>query len=176
MAVDIRIKFDIIEMMLYFWESVAQKEKVGDGYLTEIANHADMKYLYGDEFNEESVRKVLSAITNRERLNDATKKERKFWNYNMWMLEDLGFMRMMVSPVKTLNLDEIKERLSKEGRFSDYEVIFITGHEEEFYSDNNKLIINFFKIVVDLYEENKITIAEKPLKEYIAEKLAELNN
>lgn len=174
MAIDIMIKFDTIEMMLYFWDSVSQREKVGENFLQEIANQKDMKYLYSDEFNEESVRKVLSAISNREILNNATKKERKFWNYNMWMLEDLGFMRMMVSPVKTLNLDDIKDKLEKEGKHKDYILVFLPGHEEEFYLDGNKLIINFFKIVVDLYEEGKITIGDKPFKEYIIEKLANL--
>jgi len=154
-------------MMLYIWDSVAQREKVGESFLTEVADHENMKYLYDGDFTKESVRKVLSAISNRELLNKPTKKESKFWNNNMWMLEDLDFTNKMLAPVKTLNLDSIKDNLTKD----EYEVIFVPGHIDEFYIDGNKLIINFFKIMVNIFEENKITIAEKPFKEYIEEKL-----
>jgi hypothetical protein len=171
----IKVKMDIIEMMLYYWQSTAEKEKVGESFLREIADVPEMKYIYDDEFSGESVRKVLSAISNRELLNNSTKKERKFWNNNMWMLEDLEFMNMMVSPVKTLNLDSLLERLNeKESKYEALEVVFIPGHENEYTIDENKLIINFFKITVDLYEEGKVTIAGKPFKEYIEEKLIEL--
>lgn len=161
------IKNDIIEMMLFGWDSVSQREKVSDTYTNQIADHEDMKYLYGEDFDKESVRKVLSAISNRELLNNPTKKESRFWNNNMWMTEDLGFTNMMVNPIKTLNLDSIKDKLSKE----EYEVIFIPGHMDEYYIDDNKLIINFFKIVVNLYDEEDIKIAGKDFKEYIEEKL-----
>lgn len=154
-------------MMLFGWDSVSQREKVSDTYTNQIADHEDMKYLYGEDFDKESVRKVLSAISNRELLNNPTKKESRFWNNNMWMTEDLGFTNMMVNPIKTLNLDSIKDKLSKE----EYEVIFIPGHMDEYYIDDNKLIINFFKIVVNLYDEEDIKIAGKDFKEYIEEKL-----
>jgi hypothetical protein len=164
---NIIVKNDILEMMLYIWDSVSQREKIAESFLVEVANNEDMKYLYDDDFTKESVRKVLSAISNRELMNKPTKKESKFWNNNMWMLEDLEFTRMMVSPVKTLNLDSIKDKLTKE----EYEIIFIPGHMDEYYIDDNKLIINFFKIMVDLYIEGKVTIVDKPFKEYIEEKL-----
>lgn len=163
----ITIKNDILEMMLYIWDSVSQRQKIGDAFILKLADHEDMKYLYGEEFDKESVRKVLSAISNRELLNNPTKKESRFWNNNMWMTEDLGFTNMMMNPAKTLNLDNLKDRLSKD----EYEVIFIPGHIDEYYIDGNKLIINFFKIVVSLYEEDKVTIDCMPFKEYIEEKL-----
>ena len=106
---NIIVKNDILEMMLYIWDSVSQREKIAESFLVEVANNEDMKYLYDDDFTKESVRKVLSAISNRELMNKPTKKESKFWNNNMWMLEDLEFTRMMVSPVKSLNLDSIKD-------------------------------------------------------------------
>lgn len=153
--------------MVYIWDSVAQKQKITDDFLIKFADQEDMEFLYGDDFDKESVRKVLSAISNRERLNNPTKKESRFWNNNMWMTEDLGFTNMMVNPVKTLNLDELKDKLPKE----EYEVIFIPGHMDEYYIDGNKLIINFFKIVVSLYDEDDIKIGDKPFKAYIEEKL-----
>lgn len=163
----LNIKFDTLEMMLFFWDSISQREKVGEAFLRGVAENNDMKYLYGTDFNEESVRKVLSAISNREMMNDPTKKESRFWNYNMWMLEDIEFMNKMITPIKTLNLDFLKDKLTKE----EYNVIFVPGHLDEYYIEGNTLVINFFKVVVDTCELGKITICCKPLKEYIEEKL-----
>ena len=163
----IAIKSEILEMMLYAWDSVHQKEKIADSFFIGLADEMDMKYLYDEDFTKESVRKVLSAMSNRELLNKPTKKESRFWNKNMWMLEDLSFTNMMIEPVKQLNLDHMEDKLSKE----EYEVIFIPGHMDEYYIDENKLIINFFNITVDLFGEGQVTIAGKPFKEYIEEKL-----
>ena len=120
----ISTNFDTVEMMLFIWQSIADKEKVADSFFIELANNKNMKYLYGEEFDEDSVRKVLSAISNREVLNNASKKERKFWNNNMWMLEDLDNMNNMVKPVKLLNLNDLKLRLNGETKFEEVEVIF----------------------------------------------------
>ena len=80
------IKNEILEMMLYIWDSVHQKEKIADSFFLEIADNPNMKYLYDEEFTAESVRKVLSAISNRELLNKPTKKESRFWSKNMLSL------------------------------------------------------------------------------------------
>lgn len=174
MVKTIKINFDTVEMMLYFWQSIAERDKVVESFMIEVAGKKEMKYLYGPDFNEESVRKVLSAISNRELLNNSTKLERKFWNNNMWMLEDLGNMNNMVKPVKTLNLDDVKEKLSGETKYEDLEVIFIPGHEAEYYIDDNKLVINFFRLMVDFMDDTKVNISGKPLKEYVEEKLFEI--
>ena len=128
-------------------------------------------------FNSDSVRRVLSAISNREVLNSESKKERRFWNFNMWMLEDLGFTEMMVLPVKRLNLNILVNKLNEthgDSKFEELKVIFVPGLEEEYSIVEDKLIINFFKIKADLYEEDKVTIGELPLVDYIEEKLKEL--
>ena len=46
----------------------------------------------------------------------------------------------------------------------------IPGHEDEYYIDENKLVINFFRLMVDFMDETKVNISGKPLKEYIEEK------
>ena len=163
---NIIIKNDILEIMLYIWDSVAQREKIGESFLTEVADHKDMQYLYGEDFTKESVRKVLSAISNRELINKPTKKESKFWNNNMWMLEDIVNMQAMIAPVKTLNLNDIAKKIDK-----DIEVIFVPGHIDDYHIVDNKLIINFFKIMVDFIVQGKITIDGVPFKEYIEEKI-----
>lgn len=175
MVKTITVNLDTVEMMLFFWQSVAEREKVGEEFMREVADKDDMKYLYNENFSQESVRKVLSAISNRELLNNPTKEESRFWNYNMWMLEDLDNMNNMVKPVKTLNLDDIKEKIKdKDTKVETLEVVFVPGHLEEYYIDENKLVINFFRLMVDFMDETKINIAGKPMKEYIEEKILEV--
>lgn len=169
----IKINVDTVEMMLFIWQSVAEREKVAESFMLEVANKKEMDYLYGEDFNKESVRKVLSAISNRELLNNPTKKESRFWNYNMWMLEDLDNMNNMVKPVKTLNLDSLKEKLS-DSNFNEIEIIFIPGHVDEYIVDDNKLVINFFKLMVNPMDSNDVKILGKPFKEYIEEKVLEM--
>lgn len=169
----ITVNLDVVEMMLFFWQSVKEREKVSEDFMREVAGKDDMKYLYGDDFQEDSVRKVLSAISNRERLNNPTKAEGRFWNYNMWMLEDLNNMNNMVKPIKVLNLDHFKDKL--DSSHEKLEIIFIPGHLEEYYIDGNKLIINFFRLMVDIMDETKVNLAGKPIQEYVEEKLKELS-
>lgn len=173
----IKVNLDVIEAMLYYWQSTSEKEKVGEPYIISIGNFEEMKYVYGEEFDKDSVRKVLSAISNREVLNNASKKERKFWNNNMWMLEDLEFTNMMVQPLKVLNLTDLIDKLNKVNSdfpYEELEVIFVPGHMDEYVIDENKLVINFFRVMPSLYEEGKVTIGDKDLKVYIEEKLVEM--
>ena len=169
----IKINFDVVEMMLFIWQSVAEREKISETFMLEVANKKEMDYLYDEEFSKESVRKVLSAISNRELLNHPTKKESRFWNNNMWMLEDLDNMNNMVKPVKTLNLDHLKEKLNN-AKFNAVEIIFIPGHVDEYIIDENKLVVNFFKIMVNPMENTDVKILGKPLKEYVEEKVLEM--
>ena len=171
----INIEFEAVEMMLFYWQSISEREKVSESFMMDVADKEDMRYCYNMEFNPESVRKVLSAISNRELLNNATKAERKFWNCNMWMVEDLDNVNNMVKPIKLLNLDYLIDKLNeKESRFEEIEIHFIPGHEEEYRIEDNKLIINFFKIMVNPMDESDIKIAGKSFKEYIEEKIFEM--
>lgn len=170
----ITVNLDTLEMMIFIWQSVAEKEKVGDSFLCEVAEKEDMKYLYNTNFSKDSIRKVLSAISNRELLNNPTKEESRFWNYNMWILEDLDNMNFMCNPVKKLNLNDIKDNLKDiETDYDKVEVVFIPGHVDEYYIDGNKIVINFFKLVVDFMDTTKVNISGKPLKEYVEEKIEE---
>lgn len=175
----IKVKLDVIEGMLYFWQATSEGEKVGEAYINVISKYPEMEYLYDDEFNQESARKVLSAISNREIFKSSIKKERKFWNNNMWMTEDLEYTNMMVTPIKTLNLDSLVDSLNEKVEdinYEELEVIFIPGLEEEYFIKDNKLIINFFRVKPDLYEDNKVTIGDTLILNYIEEKLIEALN
>jgi hypothetical protein len=171
----IKVNMDVMETMLYFWQATSDKDKVSEKYLNDLAKMPGLSYTYDDEFNAESVRKVLSAITNREPFASKIKKESRFWNNNMWMLEDPAYTDSIIQPLKKLNLDHLVDEINKAvpaGRYEDVEVFFSPLHLEDCYEVENKLIINFFMIIPDL--EGNLKVGELPLVGYIKEKILEL--
>jgi len=166
----IKLNLNILESLIYFWEASKSGEKVGEKYIASIAGDENMKLVYSNEFDENSVRKVLSAISNREKLR-GNDKERKFWNNNMWMMDDLSFMRDMVKPIKTLSMNRINDDLDLE---EDYELIFLPLCDEEKMIKDNKVILNFFKVKLDPMDFKKVEYADKPIYDYIEEVLENL--
>jgi len=174
----IRTNLNTLEYMIFFWQSVLDREKVGEYYLTEIASQPEMQILYNEEFNEECVRKALSAITNREILSDALPTERQFWNNNMWIVEDREMFGLMIAPIKSLSLDSLKDKLNGMADIPHdmVEVIFIPALKEECYFDGNKIYINFFKVSVDMVMgTGDVTISGRTLEDYIVSKVMEMD-
>lgn len=172
----IKLNLDALESLLYFWQASADREKVSEQYLNDIAAMPGFVNIYDDEFNAESVRKILSSIVNREPASKDNKKEGRFWNNNMWMTEDLGYTDMMVQPVKKLNLDSLVQRLNDVGVNSKYEelkVLIVPMHLDDYVIKDNMLIINFFRVKPSDIDDTA-SIDGKEIKEYIFEKLVEL--
>lgn len=168
----ININTEVVEMMIFFWSSVAEKEKVAEPYIISVAERPEMKLIYDDEFKEEGVRSVLSAISNRELLNGGSKRDKRFWNNNMWMMEDLGVMQAMIDPMKQLNLQEDEANLSTKSGYDEVNVIFVPGTTDFFKVVGNNLVVNFFKISVDIFGgTGEVTFDGKTLKEAIEEKI-----
>jgi len=165
---------EVIEAMLYYWHALKDKEKVPEKFIYDIAEMPGLTDAYDEEFDGESVRRTLSAIKNRESFTSRTKKEARFWNNNLWMMEDLGYTDTMVQPLKILNLDGLAESLgdfAENKSFEELEVVFAPLHFDDYYIKGNKLIINFFRVKP---EENKAYLGEQELTDYIREKLVEL--
>ena len=177
MISNIKINLEILEQMLYFWQACSEGEKVDEGYLVKVAEAKEMQLIYDNDLSAAGIRKVLSAITNRERMSDATKREWKFWNNNMWVMEEKLIMTNMVRPIKVLNADALTEKLNakKDIPCDTVEIVFIPGAEEEYIINENKLIINFFRIKADLWDEDNVTLEGKSVLDYIEEKLLEIN-
>lgn len=172
----IKLNLDALESLLYFWHATNDKEKVSEQYLNDIADMPGFVNIYDDEFNAESVRKILSSIVNREPVSKDNKKEGRFWNNNMWMTEDLEYTNTMVQPVKRLNLDSLVERLQNVDGSSKYEeldVLITPMHLDDYVIKGNKLIVNFFRVKPSDIDDTA-SIDGKELKEYIFEKLVEL--
>lgn len=171
------VNLDVVEALLFFWQSIKDRKKVSERFIFDVIEMSGLKYAYDEEFNAESVRKALSAITNRESFSSKNKKEGRFYSNNLWMLEDLSYTDKMIQPLKKLNLQSSVERINEtksSEHFKELEVIFSPLHFEEYIVKNNKLIINFF--VVEPNENKEVYIGEKQLLPYIEEKLIELNN
>jgi hypothetical protein len=165
MAGKISVNYETVEAMLYYWHSMKDREKVPEKFIYEIAEMPGLKGAYDEEFDGESVRRALSAIKNREVFSSRTKKEARFWNNNLWMMEDLSYTDEMVQPIKKLNLDDAAES------GGDIEVIFAPLHFDDYVVNGNRLIINFFKIKPG---NGAAYINEVELKTFIRSKMAEL--
>ena len=172
---NIKIDFDVLEMMIFFWESVASKDKMGDDYFMSIAEKPQMEVVYNDDFSKDSVRRVMSAISYREKLNNRTLSESRFWNNNMWMMEDLELPKLMAKPIKVLNVNHLIDELNKEFPNNNKEIlkVYIAPlHMDDYYIVDGNLIINFFRIM--LPDGENAFIDGQPIDEYIHDKLKEV--
>lgn len=174
MLKEVKVNAKALESMLFIWASIKDREKVHELFLGDLAKSPEMKGAMGEEFDERSVQKVLSAISNRERLNNPTKKESRFWNYNMWMLEDPDMTQVMLKPVKTLNVNEVKDLAPADFPYDSVEVIFYPGHFDQMSQVGNQLFINFFALKADMFDESKVTIDDVEIKEYVINQILQM--
>ena len=168
----IKIDLRVFEAMIYFWKATLEKEKVGERYINDITNMDDMKPLYDEDFNKESVRRILSAISNREMFRPANKKEGSFWNYNMWIMEDPEVMNMIIETVKAIKVKSIEEKIHGR-KESSFEITFIPGHGQPFYFLDGKLFVNVFMFRYD-FNNDVINYIDKPIEDFITETISEI--
>lgn len=170
----LHIRTELLETMLYLWASLSERQKIQDRFLIEFAQHPDMQAQYDDDFGAESVRTVLSAIANRERINHPTQKESRFWNHNLWMMEDPLIPQSMLGPIKTLSAVTLKEA-AKETRAEEAAVVFYPGTTETAFTKGNTLYVNFFAVKADPFDETKeVTVEGTPLTAWLVEQLKAL--
>lgn len=175
MLKSITINLEVVESMLYYWSSVVDREKVNESFFVDVANMEAMKLAQSPEFSEESIRKVLSSIQNRELLSSATKPEKRFWSKNMWIAEDVSLATKMAQPIKVLNIDDFVEKLNTKYPNCNVERIIVhiaPLHLDPYYIVNDALILNFFTIYFD--ENDNALIDGLPIKDYIFDRLCEL--
>lgn len=171
----ITINTEVVEMMIFYWTGVSEREKIAEPYIISVAERPEMNLIYDETFDAEAVRRVLSAISNREILNGGSPKERRFWNNNMWMIEDLGVMEAMVAPMKTLNLQDELASLQPKSGLEELEIIFVPGTNETAKVVGNKLILNFFSIHVDVFGgTGEVTFDGKPFREGVLDRIRAL--
>ena len=42
----VKINTEVIEMMLFFWQSISEREKVSEDYIRSVAERDEMKYTF----------------------------------------------------------------------------------------------------------------------------------
>lgn len=171
----IEVNLEAIEALYFFWVAARNKENVSEKFFHDIGQMSAMQNMYDDEFNEESVRRTLSAIKNREPFS-GNKKERKFWNLNMWMMEDFDYTDSLIRPVKKLNLDDLVSELESTSNpqgYEDVEVIFSPMPLDDVLIKENKLLVNFFRVKPGSSDDDP-GFGEGTLKDYIQEQLASM--
>lgn len=172
MLKNITLNLEAIEALHFFWIAASEKDQVDERFFHDLGEMAAVKLCFDEEFTAESVRRALSAIKNREPFS-GNKDERKFWNLNMWAMEDLELTASMITPIKKLNLDDMVSDLSKDSKYETLEVYFSPIHNDEFRIIDNKLLINFFRIRTSFVDDS-VMIGEVELEQYIKEKLLEV--
>ncbi|HSL93078.1 MAG TPA: hypothetical protein VK905_00570 [Bacillota bacterium] len=146
----IRVNLEVMEALMYFWEATRGREKVNEKFINALASLAPMPAVYDEVFTGETVRKVLSAITNREPLAPANRSEGRFFNNNLWMLEDISLPQEMMACIKTLNLDKLAAELASE--YSGNHVLtvyFAPLHVDPVYLIKDGMVLNFFLVQPD---------------------------
>lgn len=171
----IKVNLEVIEAMLYFWQSTSERQKVSEKFINDITTMQALTIAYDDEFNAESVRRALSAVTNREPFSSKNRKEGRFWNNNLWMMEDLSYTDQMIQPLKKLNLDSMLNNintLTGSEKYEAIEVIFSPLHLDEYFISENKLVINFFRVKPS-FTDDSTYIGDVEITEFIKQKIKE---
>lgn len=171
---NITINYETIELLQFFWETAAKRNKVNDSYIMEIANHPTMAPIYNDTFDEQSVRKVLSAVINYEPVNEATELELEYYQFNKFNADDPGNVEMMLPPIKQLNLDRFKETIADRTSLESIQVHFVAGYDQSYWIQDNILTLNYFKIEADWSDLDHVFIEGVELEEFVQQKLLEL--
>ena len=172
MIKNIKLNLESIEALHFFWIAASEKDNVDEKFFHDLGQMDAVKLVYDDEFDAESVRRALSAIKNREPFN-GNKVERKFWNLNMWAMEDLELTASMITPIKKLNLDAMVDKLS-DSKYETLEVYFSPIHDDEYRIIDNKLFVNFFRIRTSFVDDS-VMIGDIEMNQYIQEKLQEVS-
>jgi len=167
------INLEAVEAMLYYWHALKDREKVAEKFIYDYTEMPILTEAYDQNFDGESVRRTLSAIKNREVFSGRNLEEKRYWNNNMWMLEDMAVTDAMVQPLKQLNLDDLPGKLAAAGVNIPEEitVAFLPLHLETYRTSGNRLLINFFKVESG---EKGATIEGQPVAEFIQDKVQKM--
>ena len=133
-----------------------------------------MAAIYEEDFDENSVRKVLSAVINYEPVNEATKKELEFYNFNKFFADDPGNVELTLPTVKTLNVSEFIEEFSNDSRYEEIQINFVPAYDMVDKIDENTLTVNFFKLGIDFSDFETVLVENQQLKDYLRDRIAQM--
>ncbi len=135
---NIKINLNGLEIMVFFWNSLMSREKVSESFLNDLCSMQEFSYIYNEDFNSESLRRVLSALNNKEPFS-GNKAERKYYSNSLMIMEYIDEVQPTINAIKKLNLNSIAEKAKE-----DVEVVVIPGLSKGIEKADNKLIVDFF--------------------------------
>ena len=135
---NIKINLNGLEIMVFFWNSLMSREKVSESFLNDLCSMQEFSYIYNEDFNNESLRRVLSALNNKEPFS-GNKPERKYYSNSLMIMEYIDEVQPTINAIKKLNLNSIAEKAKE-----DVEVVVIPGLSKGIEKADNKLIVDFF--------------------------------
>lgn len=137
---NIKTNLNGLEIMLFFWNSVMAKEKVNESFLNDLCSMKEFSYIYNEDFNSESLRRVLSALNNKEPFS-GNKAERKYYSNNLMIMEYIDEVQPTIDAIKKLNLNKLGEEIKE-----DTEIIIVPGTSGNVQRHDNKLLVDFFSL------------------------------
>jgi len=135
---NIKINLNGLEIMVFFWNSLMSREKVSESFLNDLCSMQEFSYIYNEDFNNESLRRVLSALNNKEPFS-GNKPERKYYSNSLMIMEYIDEVQPAINAIKKLNLNGIAEKAKE-----DVEVVVVPGLSKGIEKTDNKLIVDFF--------------------------------
>ncbi|HNR05196.1 MAG TPA: hypothetical protein PKI50_11660 [Bacillota bacterium] len=137
---NIKINLNGLEIMVFFWNSLMSREKVSESFLNDLCSMQEFSYIYNEDFNNESLRRLLSALNNKEPFS-GNKPERKYYSNSLMIMEYIDEVQPAINAIKKLNLNSIAEKAKE-----DVEVVVVPGLSKGIEKTDNKLIVDFFSL------------------------------
>ena len=137
---NIKINLNGLEIMVFFWNSLMSREKVSESFLNDLCSMQEFSYIYNEDFNNESLRRALSALNNKEPFS-GNKPERKYYSNSLMIMEYIDEVQPAINAIKKLNLNSIAEKAKE-----DVEVVVVPGLSKGIEKTDNKLIVDFFSL------------------------------
>lgn len=140
------LNLNILEAMNFFWTSIASKDKLPEKFIHDLSSDESFEMIYNEEFTQESVRRCLSALSNREPFS-GNKVEARFYSRNLMILEYIDSLDEKINAFKSLQIKEItnylNDKISKD--ISKLEIVVVPSPFETVQVVNDTIILNFFK-------------------------------
>ena len=167
----LKMNLEALEAMDFFWAALKDRERISDLFIQEVTAMQGYELSYDEEFTSESVRRVLSALANREPFKASNKKEGRrvsndLYSNHLLMMDDLGIEKAMLQPVKQLNVEHLRQQILTGVSHEEIQIHVVPLHLDTHKVVKNHLLINFFKIQLG-EEENKVHIQNLALDDFI---------
>lgn len=147
MSKKLSFNLNAVEIMHFYWLSVASREKLNEKFITDIASSKAFQLTFNESFTKESVRRCLSAISNREPFT-GNPVESRFYSRNLMILEYYDTLEEKINGFKALSLSNFSNdtiECFEKSNLNELEIIVVPNPFDTMIKTDNKLIINFFK-------------------------------